>query len=689
MKLSRTIFGVAAGVALLAAGAAQTAWAQHIADQFTISTQNVLYQPQAGKGIIIPRNAFLDVYSNVVNPDDGVAGPIPIGFPFEFDNQLFTDVYISVNGWLNFEGRFITSDPYTLFSANNGPNLTVAPYFGDHYLRTPGYDLTDPLGRTYTPSYIRYIQEDGGFDAQGNPLQDRFVVEWENLNINYYFDPVYPDDPFSPNRQPQAPSIASFQAHLVEAPFNEPSRSGDIEFHYGPAGTSSGTSIVKISGASVGLESAPYVPNGTTTWMNAVAWLESGFDNDSLRKSTRLTANWPPSGLPGRIFLFSSRHVRRIGSWGDGDANLTQLDVLLPGSIRGDQRRFVTFADVIRILRHSATRNLASTQTSTVDFDSVFGRHGFHGDVNHNGRFYYSSSKYNNSGDSLDQFGQIVYYKVLFPTKDVNPALPFPQDNTFNGFLFDADEFDASLIMTYLAAKLPVLPWLPDTLPPFTGKVTPNVANNVDLRIGGTVTGNTVEIPVRFNGVVNGAQSIAFDAAPGTKIVDIRFNDRTDNKWITGYATESRAAIAVTGHFEQGDVVATLVVEANPQGDVVFRNVRFSEKDKGLYRLSPNSAVETGAATLGLSQNMPNPFSANAKTSISYTTPVDGSVMLRVFDVLGRQVRTLINSDVKAGTYTTEWDGLNGEGKQVESGIYYYQIQAGGKSVTRSMQVQK
>lgn len=63
--------------------------------------------------------------------------------------------------------------------------------------------------------------------------------------------------------------------------------------------------------------------------------------------------------------------------------------------------------------------------------------------------------------------------------------------------------------------------------------------------------------------------------------------------------------------------------------------------------------------------------------------------MVRVFDVLGRQVRTLINSDVKAGTYTTEWDGLNGEGKQVESGIYYYQIQAGGKSVTRSMQVQK
>ena len=155
MKLSRTIFGVAAGVALLAAGAAKTDCAKHIADQFTISTQNVLYQPQAGKGIIIPRNAFLDVYSNVVNPDDGVAGPIPIGFPFEFDNQLFTDVYISVNGWLNFEGRFITSDPYTLFSANNGPNLTVAPYFGDHYLRTPGYDLTDPLGRTYTPSYIR------------------------------------------------------------------------------------------------------------------------------------------------------------------------------------------------------------------------------------------------------------------------------------------------------------------------------------------------------------------------------------------------------------------------------------------------------------------------------------------------------------------------------------------------------
>jgi len=691
MNLCRTIFGVAAGVALLVVGMTQKSEAQKLADQYTISVQNSLYQPRAGQGIIIPRNQFVDVYSGVVNPDDGVAGPIPIGFDFEYDNQVFDQIYVSINGWISFEGRYITSDPYTLFSANNGPNLTVAPYFGDHYLRTPGYDNTDPSGRTYTPSFIRYVQEPGGVDGSGNPLPDRLVVEWENLNINYFFDPLAPDDPFSPNRQPQAPSIASFQAHLIQSPLSQASRQGDIEFHYGPAGTNTGVSIVKLSGASVGLESAPAVPNGATNYMNAVAWLESGFDTDSLVESTRLTSSWPPSGLPGRIFVFSAQHIRRIGGWGDGDANLTQLDNNLPQTIRGDQRRFVTFADVIRILRHTSTRDLNSTSSGLVDFDSVYGRHGFHGDVNHNGRFYYSSSKANNSGDSLDAFGHIVHYKVLFPIKDVNPNLPFPQDNTFNGFLYDADEFDASLIMLYLAAKLPVLPWLPDTLPPFTGKLVPNIASNIAAGTVQTIGDRTVEIPIYFNGNVNGAQAVAIDAAEGTKILDVKTPARTDYAWVEAANSEHRLALAAAGAFQPGDIIATLVVEADNNGDVVFRNVRFGEVDKGVMKLNiTGSGVETGAsASLNLSQNSPNPFVVHSNTTITYSIPQDGSVNIRVFDVLGREIRTLVNTNVKAGTYSTEWDGVDAFGTPVESGVYYYQINAGGQTRTMSMQVRK
>ncbi len=690
MNLCRTIFGVAAGVALLVSAVPQKTVAQSIADQYDLSVKNSLYEPQGARGTIIPRNQFVDIFSGFPNPDDGVAGPIPLGFTFEYDNQEFDQVYISVNGFINFGVSYITNDPMTVFSANNGPNLTIAPYFGDHYLRVPGYDDMDPQGRKYTPSYIRFVQTQDPADAQGN-IRGRFIVEWENLNVNYYFDPNAPDDQFSPNRRPQATSIASFQVHLIESPANEASRQGDIEFHYGPAGTNTGVSIVKFSDAAVAIESDRYVPNGATSWMNAVAWLESGMDEDSLRKSTRLTSNWPPAGFPGRIFAFEAKHIRRIDSWGDGDANLTQLDVNMPQNVRADQRRFVTFADVIHILRHTATRNSGSVGTGIIEFDSVYGRHGFHGDVNHNGRFYYSSSKWNNGGDSLDQFGRIVRYRVDFPTKDVNPNLPFPQDNTFNGFLFDADEFDASLVMLYLAAKLPVLPWMPDTLPPFTPKVSPTAANNVRFGTVNRIGGNLVEIPVYFNGDLNGSQGLAIDAAKGTRIVEVRTAERSNNMWVEAASVENRMALAAAGRFQKEDLVATLVVEANDNGDVIFSNVRFGEANKGMTKFNiNNSGVVTGeAGSLSLTQNSPNPFAPHAGTKIGYSVAGDGQVTVRVFDVLGREIRTLVNGDVKSGSYTTEWDGLDMGGKPVESGVYYYQISAGGESVTRSMQVRK
>jgi hypothetical protein len=284
-----------------------------------------------------------------------------------------------------------------------------------------------------------------------------------------------------------------------------------------------------------------------------------------------------------------------------------------------------------------------------------------------------------------------VHYKVLFPIKDVNPNLPFPQDNTFNGFLYDADEFDASLIMLYLAAKLPVLPWLPDTLPPFTGKLVPNIASNIAAGTVQTIGDRTVEIPIYFNGNVNGAQAVAIDAAEGTKILDVKTPARTDYAWVEAANSEHRLALAAAGAFQPGDIIATLVVEADNNGDVVFRNVRFGEVDKGVMKLNiTGSGVETGAsASLNLSQNSPNPFVVHSNTTITYSIPQDGSVNIRVFDVLGREIRTLVNTNVKAGTYSTEWDGVDAFGNPVESGVYYYQINAGGQTRTMSMQVRK
>ncbi len=76
-----------------------------------------------------------------------------------------------------------------------------------------------------------------------------------------------------------------------------------------------------------------------------------------------------------------------------------------------------------------------------------------------------------------------------------------------------------------------------------------------------------------------------------------------------------------------------------------------------------------------LDQNYPNPF--NPSTTIRFALPKDAMVSLKVYDVLGREVRTLVNERVSAGYQQVVWDGRNQFGAQVASGMYIYRITAG------------
>ena len=82
--------------------------------------------------------------------------------------------------------------------------------------------------------------------------------------------------------------------------------------------------------------------------------------------------------------------------------------------------------------------------------------------------------------------------------------------------------------------------------------------------------------------------------------------------------------------------------------------------------------VSTG---FSLYANYPNPF--NPTTTISYALPVRGKVKLAIYNLLGQQIRTLVNAEQPAGVHQVQWDGRNDAGKQVSSGIYFYQLKAG------------
>lgn len=87
---------------------------------------------------------------------------------------------------------------------------------------------------------------------------------------------------------------------------------------------------------------------------------------------------------------------------------------------------------------------------------------------------------------------------------------------------------------------------------------------------------------------------------------------------------------------------------------------------------------------LALGQNVPNPF--NPITSISYDVPAGGAhVTIRVHDVAGRLVRTLVDDRRPTGTHDVTWDGRNTAGAPVSSGVYFYRMVAGSFTEARRM----
>ncbi|MEI7484043.1 MAG: ammonia-forming cytochrome c nitrite reductase subunit c552 [Ignavibacteriota bacterium] len=88
-------------------------------------------------------------------------------------------------------------------------------------------------------------------------------------------------------------------------------------------------------------------------------------------------------------------------------------------------------------------------------------------------------------------------------------------------------------------------------------------------------------------------------------------------------------------------------------------------------------------AKFELMQNYPNPF--NPTTKISFNLPKAEQVTLKIYDVTGKEIVTLVNTKYSAGKYTTDWMGTDANGKAVSSGVYFYKIVAGNNIQTKRM----
>jgi hypothetical protein len=91
---------------------------------------------------------------------------------------------------------------------------------------------------------------------------------------------------------------------------------------------------------------------------------------------------------------------------------------------------------------------------------------------------------------------------------------------------------------------------------------------------------------------------------------------------------------------------------------------------------------------VALQQNYPNPF--NTATIMRYTVPMAESpqhIILKIYNILGREIKTLVDEEKRSGMYQVTWDGKDETGRDVASGVYFYKLRVGNLGTTKKLVV--
>jgi tetratricopeptide (TPR) repeat protein len=137
--------------------------------------------------------------------------------------------------------------------------------------------------------------------------------------------------------------------------------------------------------------------------------------------------------------------------------------------------------------------------------------------------------------------------------------------------------------------------------------------------------------------------------------------------------------------------VFTKFVQEYPSDDL-SEIAKMELKELGGEVSIPQATISTNKMDIpegfSLHQNYPNPF--NPETSIGYQIVSNEQISLRIYNINGQLIRTLVNENKEAGSYTVNWNGKDESSVGVPSGIYFYTLQVGGRyKATRKMILMK
>jgi hypothetical protein len=172
------------------------------------------------------------------------------------------------------------------------------------------------------------------------------------------------------------------------------------------------------------------------------------------------------------------------------------------------------------------------------------------------------------------------------------------------------------------------------------------------------------------------------------------FTDRKQGFWAEPYQIFDTTSMcnALSSIYPRGP---SFVLDSEGQGHAVFEGslFEFMAQDDSLeiyYYGAPFTSVEDTLEDqrkfrFELFQNYPNPFNANTVIHYCFNAARPTHTTLKIYNILGKEVRELVNTRQSSGNYVIIWDGKNNSGKEVTSGIYFYQLKAGNFTETKKL----
>ena len=166
-----------------------------------------------------------------------------------------------------------------------------------------------------------------------------------------------------------------------------------------------------------------------------------------------------------------------------------------------------------------------------------------------------------------------------------------------------------------------------------------------------------------------------------------KINLYSNDPWVRPVTTVNSLPDIAPGATVSSNSSTTIYYIDSLLPDPVYFNLRAEITANGwlywtdsIFVVIPTDVEEEVSIPLSytLTQNYPNPF--NPGTTIKYSIPTQSKVIIKVFDILGNEIETLVNEEKTAGTYELTWTIAN-----LPSGVYFYKLQAGNFIQTKKM----